>query len=58
MSEYIKVSESEGVLEIIFARPEKKNALSNDMYRAARDALEYAQKSKSVRVVCPGLSGH
>ncbi|EIU5571795.1 enoyl-CoA hydratase [Pseudomonas aeruginosa] len=57
MSEYIKISESDGVLEIIFARPEKKNALSNNMYKAAREALEYARDSKSVRAILFGAEG-
>ncbi|HGQ7767839.1 TPA: enoyl-CoA hydratase-related protein [Pseudomonas aeruginosa] len=57
MSELVKVSESDGVLEIIFARPEKKNALSNEMYKAAREALEYAQNSKSVRAILFGAEG-
>ncbi|WP_339805526.1 hypothetical protein [uncultured Marinobacter sp.] len=33
MSEHVKISTQGGVLEIIFARPEKKNALTNDMLR-------------------------
>ncbi|EIU1413949.1 enoyl-CoA hydratase [Pseudomonas aeruginosa] len=57
MSDSIKISENDGVLEIIFARPEKKNALSSDMYRAAREALEYAHTSKSVRVILFGAEG-
>jgi enoyl-CoA hydratase/carnithine racemase len=38
----IKLREEDGVLEITFARPDKKNALSNAMYDAARQALESA----------------
>jgi enoyl-CoA hydratase/carnithine racemase len=45
------------VLEIIFVRPEKKNALSNAMYRTATDALTRAQKEKTVRVVLFGAEG-
>ena len=51
MSEHIKLKEEDGVLEITFARPDKKNALSNAMYRAAREALESAQTNKAIRVV-------
>ena len=36
MSEHIQISDNGAVREIAFARPEKKNALSNAMYRAAR----------------------
>lgn len=51
MSEHIKTTLQDGVLEISFARPDKKNALSNAMYRAATDALEGAQTDSSIRVV-------
>jgi enoyl-CoA hydratase/carnithine racemase len=57
MSEHIKLTEGDGVLEIAFARPDKKNALSNAMYRAAREALEGAQTNKAVRVVLFGAEG-
>ena len=51
MSEHIRVNDADGVREIMFARPDKKNALTNEMYRAAREALDTAQTDKSVRVV-------
>lgn len=51
MSEHIKLTEEDGVLEITFARPDKKNALTNAMYQAAREALESAQTNKAIRVV-------
>ena len=51
MSEHIKTTTTDGVLEITFARADKKNALSNAMYRAAADALEGAQADAAVRVV-------
>lgn len=58
MSEHIKLSQHDGVLEIIFARPDKKNALTNAMYRTAREALESAQKDNSIRVVLFGAEGN
>jgi enoyl-CoA hydratase/carnithine racemase len=51
VTEHIKTKQDKGVLEITFARPDKKNALSNAMYRAAREALEHAQTEKAIRVV-------
>ena len=57
MSEHIKVRHEGAVLEIIFARPAKKNALSNAMYRAATEALEGAQNDPAVRVVLFGAEG-
>ena len=57
MTEHVKIQENGAVLEILFARPEKKNALSNAMYRAASDALESARTNKNVRVVLFGAEG-
>ena len=51
MTEQIKVKQDGAVLEIVFARPDKKNALSNAMYRAATEALNTARKSSAIRVV-------
>ena len=36
MTEHIKIKQDDAVLEIIFARPDKKNALSNAMHDRAR----------------------
>jgi enoyl-CoA hydratase/carnithine racemase len=57
MTEYIKVSQEAGVLEIVFARPEKKNALSNAMYKVATEALERAHNDSAVRVILFGAEG-
>lgn len=51
MSEHIKTTLEGGVLEITFSRPEKKNAITNPMYRVAREALERAQRDDEVKVV-------
>jgi enoyl-CoA hydratase/carnithine racemase len=57
MTEHIKMTTQDGVLEIAFARPDKKNALSNAMYRAVTDALEAAQTDSAIRVVMFGSEG-
>ena len=57
MSQYIKIKQEDAVLEITFARPDKKNALSNEMYSAAREALENAQTNDAVRVVLFSAEG-
>ena len=57
MTEHIKVKQDGAVLEIIFARPDKKNALSNAMYRAVTEALRGAQKNEAIRVVLFGAEG-
>lgn len=58
MTDHIKLHQQDGVLEIIFARPDKKNALTNAMYRKAREALESAQTDTSIRVVLFGAEGN
>lgn len=50
MSEEIKVSVDHGVMEITWNRPEKKNALTNAMYRGASEALAKASADPSIRV--------
>jgi enoyl-CoA hydratase/carnithine racemase len=57
MTEHVKIKQDGAVLEIIFARPEKKNALSNAMYRAAAEALDGAQKDQTIRVVLFAAEG-
>lgn len=57
MTEHIKITEHDGVLEICFSRPEKKNALTGAMYDAARSALEGAQTNDAVRVVLFSAEG-
>jgi enoyl-CoA hydratase/carnithine racemase len=57
MSEHVTIRRDGPALEILFARPEKKNALSQAMYRAAREALEAAQSDDAIRVVLFGSEG-
>jgi len=57
MTEQIKVKQDGAVLEIVFVRPDKKNALSNAMYRAATEALNTAQKNPAIRVVLFAAEG-
>lgn len=51
MTEHVKTEMADGILTVTLARPDKKNALSNDMYSAMADALERAEKDPAVRVV-------
>ncbi len=57
MSEHVKRKEQDGVLEITFARPDKKNALSNAMYAAVCEALESAQTNNAIRVILFSAEG-
>lgn len=47
----ILVSQQDAVLTITINRPEKKNALTRDMYTAMADALEDANSSSDIKVV-------
>ena len=57
MTDLVKISTADGVMEIVWNRPDKKNALSNAMYRAATAALAQAVEDKSVRVVLLASEG-
>jgi len=51
MSEQVKSEIADGVLTLTIARPDKKNALTNDMYGALADALDRAESDAATRVV-------
>lgn len=50
-SEFISVSEDAGVMEIRLQRPERKNALTHEMYSAMTAALAAADNTPAIRVV-------
>ena len=56
-TDLVKISEANGIMEIVWNRPDKKNALSNAMYRAATAALARAVEDKSIRVVLLASEG-
>jgi len=51
MTSEIHFDLSGGVLTITLARPDKKNALTNEMYGALADAIEKAQEDRNIRVL-------
>ena len=51
MTDTVLVTRDAGVMEIAFNRPEKKNALTRDMYAAVVDALVSADADPTDRVV-------
>ncbi len=57
MTDLVKISVDNGVMEIVWNRPDKKNALSNTMYRAATAALARAVEDNSIRVVLLASEG-
>lgn len=50
MSEYIDIEAREGLNIIRMNRPEKKNALTQDMYRAITAALDAGEADETIRV--------
>ncbi|QAY78797.1 enoyl-CoA hydratase [Sphingosinicella sp. BN140058] len=51
MTDHIKTSKAEGVLTLMMDRPDKKNALTDAMYKVLADQLEAAQEDGEVRVI-------
>lgn len=51
MSEAVRISLNGGIFHIEMARPEKKNALTAEMYQAMADALARAEADSTVRVI-------
>ena len=51
MTKYVKTRVADGVMEIVIARPEKKNALTAEMYQAFIDALARAERDVGVHAV-------
>jgi enoyl-CoA hydratase/carnithine racemase len=51
MTEQVQIEKSEGILTLTLARPDKKNALTNEMYGALADAIEGAENDAAVRVI-------
>ena len=48
MTDSIQLKQSEHLTEIIFNRPEKKNALTGDMYNAMTSALKTAKEEIAI----------
>lgn len=51
MSEHVRVERDGGVLAITLARPDRRNAITVDMYAALADAFEAASGENSIRVI-------
>src|SRR5215510_6612062 len=58
MTEHLIVSDEDATRVIRLRRPEKKNAFTQDMYRAMSDAIDTAQNNPDVRcIIITGGSG-
>ena len=57
MSEHVLSEKSGGVLTLTLNRPEKKNALTRDMYQALGDAIDQAEFDREVRCVLIQANG-
>ena len=51
MTAEINVDQADGILTITFARPDKKNALTNVMYGTLADIIERAEHDSNIRVL-------
>ena len=51
MTEHVKIEKAGGILTLTFARPDKKNAITNLMYGALADAINAAETDPATRVI-------
>ena len=51
MAEAIRVENQDGILHLTMNRPDKKNALTQEMYGAMADAMTAAEDDMSIRVI-------
>jgi enoyl-CoA hydratase/carnithine racemase len=51
MSEHIRIERKDGIVTLTFARPDKKNALTNAMYGVLADQLISAETDPAARVI-------
>jgi enoyl-CoA hydratase/carnithine racemase len=57
ISNYVRIERTSGLLTIMLARPDKKNALTREMYQALVEAFELASAEPSVHVVLVDADG-
>src|SRR5215475_8093202 len=58
MADHIIVSDSEAIRTIVMRRPDKKNALSRQMFLAMSEAINSAQSNPAIRcLILTGRSG-
>ncbi len=57
MPDHIRITLDDRVLHITLNRPEKKNAITNDMYEALAEALERAEADPAIRAVLLDAEG-
>lgn len=58
MTGHLIVTDEDATRVITLRRPEKKNAITNDMYRAMSDAIDTAQNNPAIRcIIITGGSG-
>jgi len=51
MTDHLRIADEDAVRVITLRRPEKKNAITQDMYRAMSEAIDTAQGSPSIRCI-------
>src|SRR5690348_10946300 len=51
LTQFVKTSETDGVLTMTISRPEKKNALTREMYAALSDGVERAEREREIKAL-------
>ncbi|MGH6617184.1 enoyl-CoA hydratase-related protein, partial [Sphingomonas sp.] len=51
MTDHIQIEQSNGVLTLVMNRPDKKNALTDAMYKALADSIEASNHDAEVRAI-------
>ncbi|KEQ52300.1 enoyl-CoA hydratase [Sphingobium chlorophenolicum] len=51
MTDYIRSTRQDGLLEIVIDRPERRNAITGEMYGAMADAIRAAEDDGDIRVI-------
>ena len=57
MTEHVLIEKAKGVLTLTLNRPDKKNALSPEMYEALGDAIDNAANDPEVRCILIQANG-
>src|SRR3546814_17978385 len=51
MADHVRITKSDGILQLVLDRADKKNALTDAMYGALADAFAAAESDREVRVI-------
>jgi len=57
MTQHVRIGIEDGILRLTLARPDKKNALTSEMYAALAQAINDAQQDPQIRVILLDAEG-